>query len=366
MSRFFFFILYILLLTFPAISFGAEISQNDELTAGYMTIIDEKGSIIFQTGLIVNPGDQYISEDNQLFEVTDVEGNLATARHIKSESILSPQKRSVPVQAEVSQQPLIAIYHTHTDESYIPTDGKPSVTGQGTIMLVGDTFDQRLRELGFQTEHDKTLHDPHDANAYQRSRRTFMKLLTKQPNALFDLHRDSAPLTIYKTTINGQDVAKILLVVGRQNQNRTTTMEYAKAIKGAADAKYKGLIRGIFIAHGNYNQDLNPKSMLVEVGTQYNTREAAEKSIALFADVVPSFIGAGNSGSTASAADSSYVPPRFNYLYDILSILGVMLIGIGIYLYVSTGSWQEIKNKVYNFRRYEFTNFFGPHKRRKK
>lgn len=89
-SRFFSFILCLLLLTSSGKSLGAENLQNDELTSGCITIIDEKGSIIFQTGLIVTPGDQYISENNRRFEVTAVEGNLATARYIQNESILCP------------------------------------------------------------------------------------------------------------------------------------------------------------------------------------------------------------------------------------------------------------------------------------
>ena len=36
-----------------------------------------------------------------------------------------------------------------------------------------------------------------------------------------------APLNMYKTTINGLDAVKILLVVGQQNQNKNTTIEYA-------------------------------------------------------------------------------------------------------------------------------------------
>lgn len=364
MSRLCFFLLYFFLL-FSGSPTAAPM-PIDELTSGYMTIVDEKGSTVLQTGLIVHPGDQYISEENRMYEVASVEGNLAVARYIRNESLLYPQPAVLPVQAVNGTSARIAIYHTHTDESYIPTDGEASTPGKGSIMTVGDAFASRLNNLGFQTEHDKTLHEPHDANAYQRSRRTFMKLLNNQPQALFDVHRDSAPLSIYKATINGQDVAKILLVVGRQNQNRAVTMDYARGIKGSVDAKYKGLIRGIFIARGNYNQDLNPRSMLIEIGTQYNTLDAAQRSITLFADTVPTFINAGTSGSVASAAEGSYYPPPFRYLTDILSILGVLMVGTAAYLYLSTGSWQEMKNKLRNFRNYEFTNFFGSYKRRKK
>lgn len=371
----------LLIFTFSPYTTAAVSPDGAELESGYSTIVDDNNTIILQLGLALHVGDKYISEDDNLYEITIVEGSLAKARYISTESSLSIIPQSITVQGPAGGlQPLIAIYHTHTDESYIPSDGNATNPGNGSIMLVGDRFSNRLNELGYQTIHSKTLHDPHDANAYQRSRRTFMQLLEHQPAALFDLHRDSGPLASYQTTINGEDVAKILLVVGRQNQNQATTLKYAKALKAKADAAYRGLIRGIFIAHGNYNQDLNPRSMLVEMGTQYNTREAAERSAALFADIIPSIIAPNpppavpipettDNMPVETAPGSAAANPEniatMTYTYDILAIIGTLIISILVYLFLSTGSWQEAKNKLYKFYKYEFTNFLGPRKKRK-
>lgn len=369
----------------PIIAAAADSITSDELVSGYVTLIDERGIIVLQTGHEVHLGDEYISEDDILYEVTAVEGTLARCRSLEK---LSTQiaDNAIFVQAPPpdAPKPKIAIYHSHTDESYIPNDGTPTQKGNGSIMVVGETFGQKLTELGYQVQHSKTLHDPHDANAYHRSRRTAMKLLQEQPIALFDVHRDSAPLRVYSTTINGESVSKMLLVVGRQNQNRKTTLDYARSIKTATDAKYRGLIRGIFIAHGNYNQDLSPRALLLEVGTQYNSREAAERSISLFADVVPSFLGSvGNSGGVAEASKagtytemtdntpsgttgtSSYVPTDAAPGYDILGIALVVVGSVIAFLFLSTGSWQEAKKKLKHFFKYEFVNFLGSRKKRK-
>lgn len=374
-------------LSFPGITVAVpadSFTAGNELNSGYVTIVDEQGMMILQTGHEVRQGDEYISEDNTLYEITAVEGTLARCRSLeKAASQLVDN--AVTVQAPAAPKPQIAIYHSHTDESYIPNDGTPTQPGNGSILLVGETFGKKLTELGYQVQHAKTLHDPHDANAYQRSRRTAMKLLREQPIALFDVHRDSAPLKVYSTTINGENVSKLLLVVGRQNQNRKTTLDYAKSIKAATDAKYLGLIRGIFIAHGNYNQDLSPRALLVEVGTQYNTREAAERSIALFAAVVPSFLGPGGSGSGVAEASqtgtytelngaepenntgtTSYAPADTAPGYDTLSIALVIAGGIAAFLFLSTGSWREAKKKLKQFFHYEFVNFLGLRSRRKK
>lgn len=353
-------------------------ATGDELSSGYMTVLDEKGIIVLQTGHEVRPGDEYIAEDDVLYEITSVEGTFARCRAMEKISSQA-NNHAIFVQAPPADapKPKIAIYHSHTDESYTPSDGMPTQAGKGSIMLVGDAFERRLTELGYQVNHSKTLHDPHDANAYQRSRRTAMKLLQEQPVAIFDVHRDSAPLKVYSTTINGENVSKMLLVVGRQNQNRKTTLDYARSIKAATDAKYRGLIRGIFIAHGNYNQDLSPRALLIEVGTQYNSREAAERSITLFADVVPSFLGsAGDSAGVAEASQAgtytdtggtttSYAPADTSPGYDILTIVIALAVGIAAFLFLSTGSWQEAKKKLKHFFKYEFANFLGPRKKRK-
>ncbi|WP_425441429.1 stage II sporulation protein P [Sporomusa malonica] len=372
-------LLTISLSSLSAMAAPPESAVGDELVSGYMTVIDDKGVIVLQTGHEVHPGDEYIGEDDILYEITAVEGTLARCRAMEKLSSQVPDN-AIFVQAPPpdAPKPKIAIYHSHTDESYIPNDGTPTERGNGSIMIVGDAFEKRLTELGYQVEHSKTLHDPHDANAYHRSRRTAMKLLQGQPAALFDVHRDSAPLKVYSTTINGEHVAKMLLVVGRQNQNRKTTQDFARSIKAATDAKYKGLIRGIFIAHGNYNQDLSPRALLLEVGTQYNSREAAERSIALFADVVPSFLGTGGSSGGVAQANqagtytdtnpgntANYVPTDTAPGYDILTLAAVLVGGVAAFLFLSTGSWQEAKKKLRHFVKYEFTNFFGPRKKRK-
>ncbi len=356
-----------------------------ELDDGYMTVVDEQGLVLLETGLVVRPGDMFISEADRLYEVSVVDGTLARARFIGEEPPAAAAA-SVPVQAPASPggpasatpiepaapdiiqapapappQQLIALYYTHNDESYIPTDGKSSIPGNGGIFKVGDAMAKRLIELGYAVENDQTRHDPHDANAYHRSRRTFKRLLEQGPVAAFDIHRDSAPARAYHTTVNGQPATKILLVVGRQNQNRQTTMNYAKKIKAAVDSKHKGLVRGIFIAHGNYNQDLNPRTMLVEMGTQHNSREAAERTAALFADIVPAFLAppAQAPAAAPSPPAGGHPPADGGYLRDILNIVGVLAAGIAGFLFISTGSWREAKRKLARFRRFEFLNFFG-------
>lgn len=378
-------LLLILLLCFlqPAAVWAGE----TELIDGYVTVSDEAGRLLFQTGLLLTAGDLFIDEQDVCYEITGLDGYTARARRSPLSWTPTAEEPAIPSQGTTTTAaPLIAVYHTHTDECYLPTDGTTTRKGQGSIMQVGESLVNRLHELGYQTRHDTTLHDPHDANAYHRSRRTFMKLLRNRPAALFDIHRDSAPASAYQLTIDGQDATKLLLVVGRQNQNRSTTEQFARQLKAAADRKYKGLIRGIFIAHGNYNQDLDPQAMLVEIGSQYNTRQAAEHSAALFADILPALFTPAAAEkapapSVPPAADQTPAPsapappaaappepeatPPANQapLYDAAKLLLLLLAGLLVYAYISTGSWQEVKRKLHQFRTREFADLFRRNKR---
>lgn len=281
---------------------------EQELVSGYITITDEADKIILETGHSVEIGDEFISNDNQTYEIVAVSENSAKARTIQKNLTKAPSPWAISAQTAplTSIKPLIAIYHTHTDECYIPTDGQDVRPGNGSIIRVGNTLADKLRALDYDIVHSIALHDPHDANAYHRSRRTALSLIRKDyPTAMFDVHRDSAPLASYQTVIDGQKTAKILLVVGRQSQNRPIIQNFAQNIKAVADNMHPGLIRGIFIAKGNYNQDLTPRSILLEIGTEHNSLEAAQRGAALLADAIPSALALVNEGAGTNMLKST-------------------------------------------------------------
>ncbi len=130
---------------------------------------------------------------------------------------------------------LIAIYHTHNAESFVPTDGTYSIDGKGGIHEVGKAFKTALEERGINVIHDETLHLPHDRGAYRRSRETAQRLLSKGPDVIFDVHRDAAPMNAYAVEIEDEWVTKVMFIVGRQNQNFILSKNFAYDLKGHAD-----------------------------------------------------------------------------------------------------------------------------------
>ncbi|MGE5391474.1 MAG: stage II sporulation protein P [Deltaproteobacteria bacterium] len=275
-------------------------AEKEMPSGSYMTLIDEKNNVILQTGTMVSVGDEYISADNSRYMVKEVIKNTArcvykgkeimpTVNYDSKKKAWTFNNSSVPVLS--GKKPTIALYHTHSDESYVPNDGKESINGNGGIYDVGQALNKKLKALGFNVVYNKNNHNPHDINAYNRSRRTATSLLKQRPDAIIDVHRDAVPASQYQTQVKGQEVTKVKLVVGRQNPNMKTNLEFAKRLKAAMDRKDPGLSNGIYIGQGAYNQDLSPRAMLIEVGSDTNSKNEAEKGVMLFANTLPTVLG---------------------------------------------------------------------------
>jgi len=244
----------------------------------------------------------------------------------------------------------VGIYHTHGAESYVPTDGTETIDQGGGILQVGDALTRALENKGFDVNHVREPHTPHDAGAYQRSRRTAEELVTEGDQLIFDVHRDAVPPEEYEETVEGEEVTKILLVLGQQNQNADNNRNFAVNLKQIADEEHPGLVKGILGAQGNYNQDLTPQAMLLEVGAHENNREDAERAVALFADVVEIYV-TGPGAAPEETAQSTRLS-----LGSVLKVVLLLAAVLLAYLLIAAGSLEEFKRKISSFFEREFAD----------
>ena len=127
---------------------------------------------------------------------------------------------------------------------------------------------------------------------------------------MLDVHRDGVPdPEYYETELDGKEVTQIRLVVGRQNENSAANLEFAEKMKAYYDSVKPGLIKSIYMAKGNYNQDMAPHSILLEIGTHTNSLEEAEAGAEEFAQVLPEFLGIANNETASSQQFISNAPP---------------------------------------------------------
>lgn len=340
---------------------------GEERTDGtYFTIVDANGTVIDQTARVVYPGDELITEDNRHYRIMRVAGDTAYAELLGRKQLVwrtppHPGANDGVLAVQGRQQNLIAVYHTHSDESYLPTDGAPSRPGDGGVFKVGEVFAEKLRSMGVMVDYNKQPHEPHDADAYRRSRRTAFRLAQKAPAAMIDIHRDGIrDPSSYATTVAGTPVAKVRLVIGRQNQNMGANLDFAQRVKAYLDEHYPGLVRGIYLARGNYNQDLSPRSLLVEVGTYTNSRERAQRGAALFAEGLPRVLG-------IAVTPSPLAPGIGGTRADWTGIFWVILVLVGAgfaFLWLSTGSLRGARERLRDFFVREWGSLPRPRRQR--
>lgn len=345
------------------------VEDTDHMVGKAINIIDEKGNVVSQACRGVTIGDEIINSKGQHYRVVKVAKDTATVKSLGlDKNLLAWQEyltdERLALAAANRKNGTVGVYHTHSAESYVPTDGSESVPFKGGIYDVGQTFVKRLEEKsGSQILYDRTPHDPHDNAAYQRSRRTAMKLMQQNPIALIDVHRDGIPdPNFYRANISDTDVSQLRLVVGRQNPNMEANLDFARKMMAYANEVHPDIIKEIFMAKGNYNQDLMPTALLIEAGTHTNTKGQAERGVALFADAVPTVLGIEGgpaAGRTGQAPGPGITGGEGGGWRAVGWILGLTLLVGGGFLLISTGSLKGASDRLSNIGR-EFTNYLGP------
>ena len=197
-------------------------------------------------------------------------------------------------------KPLVGIYQTHTSESYVPSSGVTHAPGgqRGDIVEVGDALAKRLNAAGIGALQSTKIHDyPSFMKAYNVSEITVKNMLSENPSIqmIFDIHRDAEKRENTTATINGVQIARVMIVVttgqpGLPHPNWQSNHAFAKLIDAKMNQRYPGLSRGIRMDDFRYNQQLHPRALLVEVGCEGNTKEEAERGIELFGDIVAEII----------------------------------------------------------------------------
>lgn len=252
------------------------------------------------------PGDLYIAADNRLYEIVAVNDDACVAEYREDVSLPDVSwmdtEAALPV---IRMTRRVALYCTHSDESYTPTDGYYSTDSRGSIYDVAQTLADSLEHRGAEVTLARTLHHPHDAGAYRRSRQTAVQLLAAAPDCMLDIHRDGIPdPASYLTDIGGRPASKVRLLVGRGNANMAVNKDFALLVKAVADRIYPGLIKDIYMGRGTYNQDLLPRSILLECGTYTLEKELVLRSMDMMADVIDRALYGGVLGSAGSLSDA--------------------------------------------------------------
>ncbi len=206
--------------------------------------------------------------------------------------ISAPDPDFPPV--DLTGEPMVIIYNTHNAETYKPSDGTSRLEGKnGGVAAVSKEVVRVLEnKCGIKTVYSDVIHDyPDFTKSYINSMKTAKQLITKYPKAqvVLDIHRDAGLEKRSDTTvkINGKECAKVMIVIGTEHPRWKENLAFAEKIVKRADECYPGLIKTIRL-HKNrrYNQHLHPHALLLEMGSDLNTREDALLSAQYIAEVI--------------------------------------------------------------------------------
>lgn len=198
----------------------------------------------------------------------------------------------------------VAIYHTHTCESYTPTE-QYQYTASGnfrtidlnySVSRVGDELEKALNSYGCTVIHDRTYHDyPAYNGSYSRSLITAQNMLSANPDAeiVIDLHRDAIADETYgpRVKIGDEYVSQLMFVIGTDGANSAHTnwlqnLKFAIKVQQKANELYPGLFKPIILRNSEYNQHVAKAACIIEVGSTGNTLEESMGAMKYLARII--------------------------------------------------------------------------------
>ena len=206
----------------------------------------------------------------------------------------APRPPTGPQRQAAGTTPAVLIYHSHTTENYHPAPthqrGQP-----GGVVEVGAELAAVLEQRGIRAIHDRTVHDyPNYSEAFVHAINTLNQLLRSNPDvvAVLDIHRDALAADYpdgYTTAeVDGQKVAKILLVVGDvSNPYADQNLAFAEALRAKLNDLYPGVSRGIKVQHASLNGHVHPNAVSVFIGDyRDNTLDEAKAAARMLGEAL--------------------------------------------------------------------------------
>lgn len=199
---------------------------------------------------------------------------------------------------------VVFIYNTHNRESFLPH--LPGVTSPASahhdevnITKVSERLANRLTTNGIgnvvdQTDIASLVQEKNwdYTKSYAASRPVVEEAVATNGDLqyVFDIHRDSLPREKTTKKINGEEVAKILFVIGAEYTSYEKNLSLATDLHYLIEEKYPGLSRGVLTkkgagTNGIFNQDLSKNALLIEFGGYDNTLEELYRMTDILAEV---------------------------------------------------------------------------------
>lgn len=270
---------------------------------------DDSSDTIYTKGVPIDTSLERMKDFNYLLSnfYTVDSSTMIREDELNGELLLS---KNMKINQEI-KGPKVLIYHTHSQEAFVD-----SVSGDTSTTIVG--MGEYLAELLNETYQIETIHHTgvYDliegrldrSKAYDLAKPDIQKILQENPSieVVIDLHRDGVGENTHLVTeVNGQPTAQIMFFNGLSKTRANGEIDYlanpyiqdnlafSLQMQLAANAKYPGFTRRIYLRGYRYNMHFMPKSLLVEAGAQTNTVKEMRNAMEVLADILDTVLVSG-------------------------------------------------------------------------
>lgn len=211
-----------------------------------------------------------------------------------------------------TKEPKVLIFHTHIHEGFADSDMSKGLS-EG-IWGVGEELKRILEEeygiavLHHAGQYDMVNGKGQTTGAYERMEPPIREILKKYPSieVCIDLHRDGVPEgTRLVTEIDGKQCAQVMFfnglcrlnkngiaqsISGLENPYIKENLAFSLQMKTAAEHLYPDFTRKIYLNAYRFSLHFMPRSSLIEVGAQTNTKAEAWNAMEPLAEVLASVL----------------------------------------------------------------------------
>ena len=270
--------------------------------------------------LNINNKEKYPININKIFNINDIANLEYKTLYYKNDDTIklnksqenSSQKldsstivnEEPTINEQKNTKPLVYIYNTHNKEEYSKDKNSPhNITP--TVVTVSYMLKEQLEKYGiYSIVEERSVAEILNkrkwnyASSYKVTKDFLIDSKKNNSSLKFfiDVHRDSVKKSITTININGKDYAKIMFVLGLENENYNKNLKMMKYLNDKIKKDYPGLTRGIYKKKGKgvngvYNQDFSENCILIEFGGKGNSLEEVYNTTLVVSKYLSLYIG---------------------------------------------------------------------------
>lgn len=206
----------------------------------------------------------------------------------EEDAIINEKDETIPIKQETTTtiNKKVYIYNTHQQEQY-----KEDKTVIDASVLLANTLSEKGIQVVYETN-DMNLwlkENSLDYNYSYHASNYYIKKAIEQYgdfDLIIDFHRDALPRESTYINIDNVSYAKLMFVIGGLSKNVEPIASLANTMENLVQSNKAGIVKSSMIREAYFNQDISPKMLLVEVGSENNSFDEVENSTKVLAQAI--------------------------------------------------------------------------------